>query len=77
MKKKISTAGAKQSISEDRALVMFEDIKDQFSAFGEMLSLIIERQEVLIEKVDTIEKRLIRIENTLISMIFRSSRSVL
>lgn len=66
MKKKISTAGAKKSISEDRVLVMFEDIKDQFSAFGEGLSLFAERQEVLIDRVDSMDKRLIRVEDEVV-----------
>jgi septal ring factor EnvC (AmiA/AmiB activator) len=45
---------------------MFEDIKDQFSAFGEGLSLVTERQEVLIDKVDSMDKRLTRVEDEVV-----------
>jgi septal ring factor EnvC (AmiA/AmiB activator) len=66
MKKKISTAGARKNTSEDRFLVILEDIKDQFSAFGEGLSLVTERQEVLIDKVDSMDKRLTRVEDEVV-----------
>jgi hypothetical protein len=67
MKKKISTAGARKNASEDRFLVILEDMRDQFSAFGDGLSFFSERLGVLIDKVDAMDRCLMRIERLVLA----------
>lgn len=63
MKKQSNSKKSMKTGTKDRVEILLEEMKDQFSAFGEGLSLVSERQEVLIEKVDAMDKRLIRVED--------------
>lgn len=62
----------KKAISKDRTAVILEDIKSQFTVFGESLSSISDKidklevgQVVLNEKVDKLETRVNSIDTTL------------
>jgi chromosome segregation ATPase len=48
--------------SEDQVVTILEDIKDQFGAFGEGLTIVSEGQERLEKRFDGLEKKVDRLE---------------
>lgn len=62
--------------SEDHVLVMFEEIKSQFMAFGEGQQVLSDKVDGLDKKVDRIDARLIRVEDDVIDIKHRLSEKV-
>lgn len=60
----------------DHVLAMFEEIKDQFMAFGEGQQLISDEVKGLTVKVEEINERLIRVEDDVVEIKHRLSEKV-
>lgn len=73
MKKNIRT---EKKRSSDQVVVMFEDIRSQFMAFGEGLDSLSNKVDRIEVKVDKIDERLIRVEDNVVEIKHKLSEKV-
>ena len=62
--------------SEDQTAVILEDIKSQFTVFGEGLSLLSDKADRIETKINVIDRRLIRVEDNIIEVKHKLSEKV-